>query len=206
MHEIDRFKQLHGPYRMPRYPVGSWLRCRFRGQVQVTGISDSKIPWPETTVGGHQALIFCGGLVDAVRRESALAIRHWWRYRHLHRVAMAKGAKRAQVQRGQATVAPRVDARAMDHGAAGGGQTREEAPAGGRRGSVQGVNGPQGKRGSSPPDERGSAPPWRLATGCRPRQGCRGGRPARDHARRRSCPAHRTHTRGRAPPAGAARH
>ncbi len=59
----------------PRCKVGSWLKCRIRGCVQVTGSSDGILPWPRTKVSGGSPLVVCGDLVKALRRESASAIR-----------------------------------------------------------------------------------------------------------------------------------
>jgi hypothetical protein len=78
MHDRDRYKLLHGPYRMPRCRIGGRLFCEERGWVTVKRISDGKIPWPQTVVRRSRAFILCGGLVKAVRRESAIAVCHWW--------------------------------------------------------------------------------------------------------------------------------
>lgn len=78
----DKIKLLHGPYRMPRCRVGSKLTCEIRGDVKVTRISDARIPWPMThgrkQKGGHPALIVCGDLAKAIKRESAIAIGYWF--------------------------------------------------------------------------------------------------------------------------------
>jgi hypothetical protein len=42
--EQDRVRLLYGPYEMPNYKVGGWLRCRMRGKVRVAGLTDAPIP------------------------------------------------------------------------------------------------------------------------------------------------------------------
>jgi hypothetical protein len=72
------YRLLHGPYRMPRCRLGGRLFCEERGWVTVERISDGNIPWPQTVVRRSRAFILCGGLAKAVRRESAIAVCHWW--------------------------------------------------------------------------------------------------------------------------------
>src|SRR5262245_27425217 len=75
MNDTDRLKLLYGSYRTPGCRVGSWLTCEVRGRVQVKAISDGRIQWPMTwQKRGGPFLIVCGGLVRAIRKESALAI------------------------------------------------------------------------------------------------------------------------------------
>ena len=81
MYEHDRVKLLFGPYRMPRFRVGRFLRCTMRGKVRVRGISDAPIMWPFTRNRdgrGTASLILCVDLARAVRRESEIAVAHWW--------------------------------------------------------------------------------------------------------------------------------
>jgi hypothetical protein len=47
MKDADRYKLLHGPYRMPRCKLGGRLFCEVRGEVIVRAISDAAIPWPQ---------------------------------------------------------------------------------------------------------------------------------------------------------------
>jgi hypothetical protein len=75
MHDTDRFKLLFGPYQMPRCRVGRWLTCAIRGRVKVVGITSGLIQWPRTH---SRALIICGGLLRAIRRESNQAVARWW--------------------------------------------------------------------------------------------------------------------------------
>jgi len=79
----DRVKLLHGPYRAPRLRVGDRATCLLRDcDVVVTSWSDAPIPWPRCRAldsgGGGSGLLLAGDLGEAVRRESAAAVRHWW--------------------------------------------------------------------------------------------------------------------------------
>src|SRR5947209_601829 len=78
MNDAERVKLLRGPYQPPRYRLGKKLFCQIRGRVTVRRISDGPIPWPQTIVGGNRTYILCGDLVKAVRRESEIAVAHWW--------------------------------------------------------------------------------------------------------------------------------
>jgi hypothetical protein len=65
MLDVDRFKLLFGPYRMPRCRVGrTWLHCAIRGQVRVVGISDAPIMWPLCKAGKHLVPIARAGCQD----------------------------------------------------------------------------------------------------------------------------------------------
>jgi hypothetical protein len=78
MDDRDRFKLLHGPYKPPRCRIGLKLFCELRGWVTVRGMSAGRIAWPRTKVKRAWAFVLCGDLAKAVRRESAIAICHWW--------------------------------------------------------------------------------------------------------------------------------
>jgi hypothetical protein len=81
MLEQERVKLLFGPYRTPKCKVGHRLRCVMRGKVTVAGLSDAPIQWPyvpQPGGNGYRSLILCGDLVRAVRRESEIAVMHWW--------------------------------------------------------------------------------------------------------------------------------
>src|SRR5438045_3875477 len=78
MHDADRYRLLHGPYRMPRCRLGGRLFCQARGWVVVKRISTGPIPWPQTIVKHSRTFILCGDLVKAVQRESEIAVAHWW--------------------------------------------------------------------------------------------------------------------------------
>ena len=81
MHDTDRFKLRFGPYRTPRYRIGSTVVCEVLGEVVIVGTSDGRIPWPLARMKGQRgrpSLVVYRGLAKAVRRESNIAIRHWW--------------------------------------------------------------------------------------------------------------------------------
>lgn len=77
MRQEERCRLMFGPYTPPRTDRGKFLVCECRGTVKVSGYSDGSIPWP---VKWHtrNSLILCGDLIDAVRRESKLAVAHHW--------------------------------------------------------------------------------------------------------------------------------
>jgi hypothetical protein len=81
MDDATRFRLL-GTYRTPRFRYGRRVTCEARGLVELCGLSTGRIPWPlGRPVGrrnGRAALVLCGALAEAVRRESALAVGFWW--------------------------------------------------------------------------------------------------------------------------------
>jgi hypothetical protein len=81
MEDAGRFCLHFGPYRTPKCKVGKLLQCVVRGEKKVIALSDAPIPWPMTQHDagyGRPYLILCGDLVKAIRRESNLAVAHWW--------------------------------------------------------------------------------------------------------------------------------
>src|SRR5262249_3847868 len=74
----DSCHLLLGPYGPPRCRLGRKLFCDIRGWVPIRPISAGRISWPMTLVSRAQPFIFTGDLVNAVWRESALAVCHWW--------------------------------------------------------------------------------------------------------------------------------
>ena len=81
MLEQERVKLLFGPYRTPKCKVGHRLRYVMRGKITVAGLSDAPIQWPyvpQPGGNGYRSLILCGDLIRAVRRESKVAVAHWW--------------------------------------------------------------------------------------------------------------------------------
>ena len=79
MPDADRYPLLFGPYRAPRFRVGGTLTCELRGAATVTGVSQAPIPWPQVHAKPRRpSLVLCGGLSTALRRESGVAIAHWW--------------------------------------------------------------------------------------------------------------------------------
>jgi hypothetical protein len=76
--DAGRFRLLFGPYRTPRFRYGKVVLCEVRGEVTICGLSDAPIPWPIGKRGRAKSLVVYGDLVEAVRRESNLAVAHWW--------------------------------------------------------------------------------------------------------------------------------
>jgi hypothetical protein len=77
MRDTDRYPLLD-KYATPRFRNGSFVMCEMRGEVEIVGLTDAPIPWPIGKRGRHKAIVLYGGLVKAVRRESSLAIQHWF--------------------------------------------------------------------------------------------------------------------------------
>src|SRR5262245_27210981 len=78
MSAVDRFQLRFGPYGAPRCQVGAAAHCLLHGEVTVARISDGHIPWPMATRRGGASFVLCGDLVQAVRREAACAVAHWF--------------------------------------------------------------------------------------------------------------------------------
>jgi hypothetical protein len=78
MNKKDRVKLRFGPYRTPRFKRGDVVYCERCGEVTLCGLSSGRIPWPTCRRGKAKAIVLCAGLADAVRRESAVAVQHWW--------------------------------------------------------------------------------------------------------------------------------
>src|SRR5262245_7199976 len=81
MTDRDRFRLLFGPYRTPAFHYGDVVVCERRGEVIITGLSAGPIAWPigkRRQKGRARTLILYADLAEAVRRESALAVAHWW--------------------------------------------------------------------------------------------------------------------------------
>jgi hypothetical protein len=76
MIEQERVKLLRGPYRSPTCRVGSTLRCRIRGKIEVAGVTDARIPRPFGIVKGGRSLIVCGVLVKAIPSGDCVV----WKY------------------------------------------------------------------------------------------------------------------------------
>jgi transposase-like protein len=73
-----RFKLHFGPYRTPKFKLGQRVIDIVRGEVEIVGIRDAKIPWPVGKRGRFRALILYADLAKAVRNESVVAICHWF--------------------------------------------------------------------------------------------------------------------------------
>jgi hypothetical protein len=78
MTDAARFRLLFGPYRTPRFRYGKVVFCEVRGEVTICGLSDGRTPWPVGKRGRANSLVVYGDLAEAVRRESNLAVAHWW--------------------------------------------------------------------------------------------------------------------------------
>lgn len=77
MSDDPRFRML-GKYRTPRFKYGAIVSDTLRGDVVIVGLSDAPIPWPIGKKGRAKSFILYGDLERAVRRESNIAIQHWW--------------------------------------------------------------------------------------------------------------------------------
>src|SRR5262245_662267 len=78
MHDRERFR-LISAYSTPRFAYGDHVFCEIRGEVKIVGLSNGRIPWPKCRSGKRsRAIILYGALADAVRMESAQAVRYWW--------------------------------------------------------------------------------------------------------------------------------
>jgi hypothetical protein len=79
MHKANRFR-LRGIYQTPFYWIGQVITDEIRGEVVITGVSSGPLPWPlaRREGGGRASLAVYGGLADALFRESAQAVTHWW--------------------------------------------------------------------------------------------------------------------------------
>jgi len=75
----SRFKLLSGPYRTPRVRLGAVLFDEVRDcEVVVCGLTDARIPWPIGKAGRARTLVLYGSLAEAVRKESRIAVCHWF--------------------------------------------------------------------------------------------------------------------------------
>jgi hypothetical protein len=77
MDDADRFRLL-GTYQTPRFRIGQRVRCLVRGEVVITGMTETPIPWPIGKVGLGRSLVVYQGLAKAIRRESNQAVCYWW--------------------------------------------------------------------------------------------------------------------------------
>ena len=69
----EKVRFVGGPYVPPLVPIGGWLKCELRGELQVGGYTNALIPWPVAT-GHRKQLIVCVDLVRALKTESVLAV------------------------------------------------------------------------------------------------------------------------------------
>jgi hypothetical protein len=76
----DADRHLLGAYKTPQFRYGDRVRCEVRGELVVVGLSDAPVPWPigKPHKGRGKSLVVYKDLAEAVRRESAAAVCHWW--------------------------------------------------------------------------------------------------------------------------------
>ena len=79
MHASKRAKLHFGPYRTPRFRYGAIVTDEIRGDVQITKLSDARIPWPLAKKKGRRPTPLVNQtLARAIRLESTPAIRYWF--------------------------------------------------------------------------------------------------------------------------------
>jgi hypothetical protein len=79
MHVSKRSKLHFGPYRTPRFRYGAIVTDEIRGDVQITKLSDARIPWPLAKKKGRRPTPLVNRtLARAIRLESTPAIRYWF--------------------------------------------------------------------------------------------------------------------------------
>ncbi|MBC7855452.1 MAG: hypothetical protein IAF94_18645 [Pirellulaceae bacterium] len=74
----DRVHLHFGPYSPPRFKVGQEVQCAIRGKVTIYGVSKGRIPWPLHRTAIRPSLVLYADLANAVRKESRVAVAHWW--------------------------------------------------------------------------------------------------------------------------------
>jgi hypothetical protein len=93
----DPTRLLFGPCPTPAVRSGDVVFCDVRGEGIVYGLTDARIPWPVGRRGRARTYVVFAGLADAVRREAAAAVGHWWGAADGHDVA--QGPRRPAAQR-----------------------------------------------------------------------------------------------------------
>ena len=78
MRAATRYKLHFGPYHSPRMRLGAIVKDELRGKVHVVGFSDARIAWPIVLKNRSRSYGVFGSLAKAVRRESAIAVMHWF--------------------------------------------------------------------------------------------------------------------------------
>jgi hypothetical protein len=168
MNPQTRVKLRFGAYRAPRFRHGDVVFCERAGEVTLCGLSKGRIPWPTCRRGRASAIVLCGDLVKAVRRESSVAVQYWWgvgrdtvrKWRNALEVGrLTKGTRalmsdyateprmdaiRAKAWQGRRPRTPRQDLRCPER----------KAPTAPRPGSrPQSEHRPPSQQGNSPEDE-----------------------------------------------------
>jgi hypothetical protein len=69
---------LFGPYRTPRFRLGKKVFCAVRGWVTICDISSGRIHWPIAKKVRGRSLGVYKDLLNALQRESGIAVCHWW--------------------------------------------------------------------------------------------------------------------------------
>lgn len=69
---------LFGPYTAPLCKPGDELDDAHYGRVLVAGFTEAPLSWPRPRRKGPPAPVLTGGLLDAIRQESAYAVAYWW--------------------------------------------------------------------------------------------------------------------------------
>jgi hypothetical protein len=81
MSDANSFPLL-GTYSTPPVRMGDPAVCKVRGRVEIVGLTDARIPWPIGKKRGKgdrsTAVVLCGDLVKALKREATSAVCHWW--------------------------------------------------------------------------------------------------------------------------------
>ena len=79
MHLIpDPHRLRFGQYRTPRFRLGQVVFCAIRGECEIVGLSDARIPWPIGKIRQGRFLILFGALERAVRKEASVAVCYHW--------------------------------------------------------------------------------------------------------------------------------
>ncbi len=79
MHASIRAKLHFRPYRTPRFRYRAIVTDEIRGDVQITKLSDARIPWPLAKKKGRRPTPLVNRtLARAIRLESTPAIRYWF--------------------------------------------------------------------------------------------------------------------------------
>jgi len=68
-----------GPYQTPRFEIGDIVWDEVRGEVEIVGVSDGPIPWPIGRWDKAKSPVIYADLARAIRHESRIAVRHWFR-------------------------------------------------------------------------------------------------------------------------------
>ena len=71
---------LLGSYSTPLFTYGSVVLCQWRGAVEITGLTNARIPWPVGKRRGERGKthVLYADLVTALKRESLAAVCYWW--------------------------------------------------------------------------------------------------------------------------------